>query len=533
MVRWDFPYPSRRMPVLADNVVATSQPLAAQAGAAMFAQGGNAVDAAVAAAIALTVVEPTSNGIGGDAFALVWDGQRRHALNASGRSSARLDPERFLGRDAMPLRGWDPVTVPGVVSAWVALALRFGRLGLDAVAAPAIRYARHGFPVSPITALAWARAAEVFTGFDAFATAFLPGGRAPRAGERFALPEQADTLTAIAATEGAAFYRGALAERIAACAATAGAPLDGDDLAAHEPEWVDPLAGGYQGWRVDEVPPNTQGIAALETLGVLERTDLAAHGPGDPDWLHLQIEAMKLAFADAHTFVADRDAMTVEPAALLEPAYLDERAAAIEPGRAADPGHGRPRPGGTVYLAAADADGLLVSYIQSNYTGFGSGVVVPGTGIALQNRGAGFSTVPGHPNVVAPRKRPFHTIIPALAAPPGADAPQVAYGVMGGPMQPQGHVQVLVRLADHDENAQAALDAPRWRVDSGLRVTLEAGFPVAAIDALSARGHELEVAPRGLSSAAFGFGGAQLVQRLPGGWLAASDPRKDGQAVGW
>jgi gamma-glutamyltranspeptidase / glutathione hydrolase len=520
------PTPSAaRQPLLADRVVATSQPLAAQAGLSMLQRGGNAVDAAIATAMALTVVEPTSNGIGGDAFAIVADETGVHGLNAAGRSPAALDVQRLLTLDEMPLRGWDAVTVPGAVSAWAALSQRFGRLSLTEVAEPAIRYARDGFLVGPITAAAWSRSAQVFGGDPDFVRAFLPGGRAPRTGERFALPDAATTLGRIAASDGEDFYRGELAERMAAHAAGAGGALRLDDLAQHEPEWVATVTVPYRDRVVHELPPNGQGIAALIALGILARTDVADHDPGSAAAIHLQAEAMKLAFADAHAHVADPAAMRIDPRALLEPAYLDARARLIDPDRAADPSHGRPAPGGTVYLATADDEGRMVSFIQSNYHGFGSGIVVPGTGISLQNRGAGFSTVAGHPNVVAPAKRPFHTIIPALTERGGE--PELAFGVMGGPMQPQGHVQVLARIVDHGADPQAASDAPRWRVDAGLHLALEDGFTPGVAADLARRGHVLH---RDLGMG--GFGGAQLIQRLGTGWIAGSDHRKDGQAVG-
>ncbi len=525
MAFWDLPYASRRQPVLADNVVATSQPLAASAGLAMLAAGGNAVDAAVATAAALTVVEPTSNGIGSDLFALVWDGRRLHGLNASGRSAAALDPEPLLGAP-MPLRGWDAVTVPGAVSGWAALAQRFGRLGLDQLLAPAIAYAEDGFPVSPITAAAWARAATIFADSPDFAP-FLPGGGAPVAGQRFAFPAQGRTLRAIAASGGDDFYRGTLAERIAAHAKAGGSPLSGEDLAAHVVDWVQPLAQRWDDVVLHEIPPSGQGIAAAQALALLAETDLADHAADSADAVHLQAEAMKLAFADAHRHVADPAHMLVEAADLLDPAYLRERAAGIDPQRAGDPEHGVPRPGGTVYLCAADAEGRMVSLIQSNYQGFGSGVVVPETGISLQNRGAGFSTERGHPNQLAPAKRPFHTIIPGFLT-SSDGAPRMAFGVMGGPMQPQGHVQMVLRTTTWGQNPQAASDAPRWRVESGRGLALEADVAPAVRAELARRGHEVSA-----DTDSFGFGGAQLIARAGHGWLAASDHRKDGQAVGY
>ncbi len=514
-----------RQPLLADRVVATSHPLAAQAGLDAMHRGGNAVDAAVATAIALTVLEPTSNGIGSDAFAIVADDDGIHGLNAAGRSPAALDADRLRTLDVMPLRGWDAVTVPGAVSAWATLTERFGRLTLDELAAPAVRYARDGFPVGPVTAAAWRHAEATFGGLPDFAAAFLPGGRAPRTGDRFALPAAAATLERIAATGGADLYTGQLAEQIAAHAAATGGALTADDLAAHHPEWVTTLRLGHRDRIVHELPPNGQGIAALLALAILGHTDVAGHDPDGAHAIHLQVEAMKLAFADTHAHVADPTAMRVDPAALLDPAYVASRAALLDPERAGEPGHGLPSRGGTVYLAAADDEGRMVSFIQSNYYGFGSGIVVPGTGISLQNRGAGFSTQTGHPNVVAGGKRPFHTIIPGLTERDGAV--ELAFGVMGGAMQPQGHVQVLTRLIDHGVDPQAASDAPRWRVENGRTLALEDGIPESVAADLTRRGHRLQ-RDQGMG----GFGGAQLIQRLGGSWIAGSDHRKDGMAVG-
>lgn len=523
------PYPSRRTPVLARNVVATSQPLAAQAGLRMLWRGGNAVDAAVASAIALTVVEPTSNGIGSDAFAIVWDGRELHGLNASGRSPRRLDPARFAGQATIPLRGWDAVTVPGAVSGWVALWRRFGRLPFAALFEPAIAYARDGFPLAPVTARVWALAADAFAASPDWQRDFAPAGRPPKAGETWRLPAAAATLEAIAASEGEAFYRGALADAIVAHARQHDAPLAADDLAEHRPDWVGTIATNWRGHELHEIPPNGQGLAALLALGILRHLGAFDEAAVDSvPWLHLQIEAMKLALADAGRWIADPDHMTeVTAADLLDDGYLAERARSIDPRRAGDPGHGRPGRGGTVYLAAADADGLMVSLIQSNFYGFGSGVVVPGTGIALQNRGAGFVLDPTHPNAVGGGKRPFHTIIPAFLLEAGA--PRCAFGVMGGPMQAQGHVQMVLRMTA-GQNPQAAADAPRWRVVGGRELAVEEGFPAATLEGLRALGHELTpTAPE----ASFAFGGAQIVWRTAAGYVAGSDPRKEGQAVGF
>ncbi|MFO0874404.1 MAG: gamma-glutamyltransferase, partial [Phycisphaerales bacterium] len=397
---WTHPYPSQREPVLGRAAVATSQPLAAQAGLEMLRRGGTAADAAIATAAALTVLEPTSNGIGADAFALVWFNGKVHGLNASGRAPKAMTRGRVAdwagSRAKSPRIGWDWATVPGCVSGWRSLSQKFGRLPFADLLEPAVRHAREGFLVAPQTAAGWSRAVDRFRDadglrFDEFRRVFLPQGRAPRPGERTTLPDHATTLETIGRTGGEAFYRGELAMRIAGAARSDGALMTEEDLGSHKAEWVEPLSIDYRGVTLHEIPPNGQGIAACAALGMLRHRDLTSLQPDCPDMLHVQIEAMKLAFADTHAHVADPAAMRVSAASLLDAGYLESRAAAIDPARASDPGHGAPRQGGTVLLVAADAQGMMVSFIQSNYEGFGSGIVIPGTGIALHNRGACFS----------------------------------------------------------------------------------------------------------------------------------------------
>ncbi len=524
-------FPSGRSPVLARNVVATSQPLAAQAGLQALAAGGNAIDAALAAAITLTVVEPTMNGIGGDAFALVWDGERLHGLNASGRAPRAWQPERFAGHTAMPALGWDSVTTPGTVSAWVALSERFGALPFAALFEAALRYARDGFPVSPVVARQWQNAAPQLRGQPGFAEAFLPNGEALRAGMSWRFGDQADTLEDIALTRGESFYRGRLARLIAEYARQTGGALDQDDLASHCVDWVEPLAHQYRGYTLHEIPPNGAGITALMALGMLAHLPVAATQPDSAERLHLQVEAMRLAIADGAAHVADSAHMRVSPGALLDDGYLVQRARLIDSRRAGSYGAGAPPSGGTVYLCAADAQGRMVSMIQSNFKGFGSGVVVPGTGIALHNRGSGFSLASGHPNQVGPRKRPFHTIIPAFISRDGE--PVMAFGVMGGNMQPQGHLQVAMRFIDDGNNVQACSDGPRWRINDNGVLTVEAGVPEATVRGLEALGHEVTVMP----ADSLDFGSAQAIARLSenlaDGYAAGSDHRRDGQAVGF
>ncbi len=522
------PYGSRRSAVMADNMVATSHPLAAQAGLSMLAKGGNAVDAALASAMALTVVEPTGNGLGSDGFAILWDGKQLHGMNASGRSPAGWTPDRF--KDGIPELGWDSVTVPGAVGGWVALSERFGRLPFADLAEPAIKYAEDGFPVSPVIATLWANGAARLHDQPGFADHFMPSGRAPLAGEKFIAKDTAQSLRLIVETKGEAFYRGELAEKIVANAAKYGGAMTLDDLAAEKPDWCGTIQQKFDDLELHEIPPNGQGIAACMALGMLSHTPIHDLSPEDPKALHLMWEAMKLAFRDVDAYVADAPFMDeITSTDLLDAEYLGNRAKLIDPKRAQDFGSGAPKRGGTVYLCAADQSGMMVSYIQSNYAGFGSGVVVPGTGIHLQNRGCGFTLQEGHPNQVGPRKRPFHTIIPGFLTTKGQ--PRMAFGVMGGPMQAQGHLQMLLRTQIWEQDVQTAVDAPRWRVTEGLGVACETAMPADALQTLTDLGHQITLET---PDAAFGFGGAQLIHRLDnGGYAGGSDPRKDGCAIGF
>lgn len=532
-MKYTFPYASQRMPVMARNVVASSQPLAVQAGVSMLQQGGNAVDAALATAIALTVVEPTSNGIGSDGYSIIWDGRELHGLNASGRSPAAWTADYFDkkhgGIRTIPERGWDSVTVPGAVSQWVALSEKFGKLPFEKLFAPAIAYARHGHHVSPITAESWARQTENLRGQPDFMRDFAKMGRAPRAGEKWIFEDQARTLEDIAATRGESFYRGALARKIAAHAAGTGGSMTESDLAAHRAEWVGTIHTAYRDVRLHEIPPNGQGLAALIALGILKHFDLSSHAVDSADSVHLQLEAMKLAFADVFRYLADLKFMTMPVAALLEDDYLATRAKLIDMNRAGAPAPGIPKHGGTVYLTAADAQGMMVSFIQSNFMGFGSGVVVPGTGISLQNRGHCFTREKGHPNEVAPMKRPFQTIIPAFLSGASGD-PLMSFGVMGGHMQPQGHLQMVTRMIDYGQNPQTASDAPRWVVNPDGSIGLEEGLSRVVGEELTRRGHRIAAA----EAINFAFGGAQLIWRQgDGSYVAGSDHRKDGGAAGF
>jgi len=527
---WSTPYGSVRLPVFGHNVVATSHPLAAHAGLRMMLQGGNAVDAAIATAAVMTIVEPVSNGLGSDAFCILWDGRQLHGLNASGPAPAAWTPAYFktrYGADATtpPKRGWDSVTVPGAVASWVALSERFGKLPFEDLLVPAIEVAERGYAMPVVVQQKWAAPVAELAPQPGFAEAFLPRGRAPEVGERFEFAAAARSLRLIAQTRGEAFYRGEIAAALAAHARAHGAAMTEADLAAMQPEWVAPLAQDYRGFSLHEIPPNGQGIAAQMALGMLRHFDMAALPVDGVASQHLQIEAMKLAFADIYHHVSDPRTMRVTTAQMLADDYLAARAKRIDPKRAQHFSAGNPAKGGTIYLSAADESGMMVSFIQSNYMGFGSGVVVPGYGVSLQNRGHGFSLDAASPNVVAPGKRPFHTIIPAFLSKDGQ--PQMSFGVMGGNMQAQGHVQIV----DHRQNPQAACDAPRWRFNAGLEINVERTMDRATVQGLADLGHRIEV----INDSYQDFGAGQFIWRLgePAveGYAAASDPRRDGQAA--
>ncbi len=499
-----------RPPVYARHgVVATSQPLAAQAGLAILREGGSAVDAALAAAITLTVVQPGSNDIGGDLFAQVWDGQLLYGLNGSGRTPGNLSLEAFQSAtEADRERGWLPVTVPGAPRAWADLHEHFGRVPFERLFTDAIRYAEEGFPVSPVVAASWARATasdkpECREWTEVF-------GQRPRAGEIYRNPAKGRALRIIAGSRGQEFYAGEIAHAMTSFASSTGGLLTMADLEAHQSEWVQPISANYRGFTVHELPPNGQGVAALQALALLD--GLPEHG------LHEQIEAMKLAFADAHAYVAD-----APMPGLLDPSYVEQRRKLIGPS-AALPNPGDPVRGGTVYLAAADSDGGMVSLIQSNYMGFGSYVVVPGYGFGLQNRGADLSLNADHPNAAGPGKRPFHTIIPGFLSRDGV--PIGPFGVMGGHMQPQGHLQLVLATVDEGLDPQAALARKRWFWDRDLRVLAEEGLP---IDDLISRGHDVSVRHE---PSVFGMGQA-IWRDASGVYVAGSEPRADGLAAAW
>jgi len=541
---WSAGYPSQRLPIFGRNVVATSHPLAAQAGLRMLQRGGNAADAAIAAAAVMTVVEPVSNGLGSDAFCLLWDGHELHGLNASGRAPQAWTPEYFArkhgaGAKAPPQRGWDSVTVPGAVAGWMALHRRFGKLPFADLLAPATGIAERGYAVPIVVQQKWAAAVPLLRNEPGFADAFMPNGRAPHVGEQFSFADAARTLRLIAQSGGEAYYRGEIAAAIVAHAQANGGAMTLSDLAACEAEWVAPIGLDYAGHTMHEIPPNGQGIAALMALGIIKNFDLAGMRVDGVDSQHVQIEAMKLAFADAYRYVAEPSSMEVSVEQMLSSEYLASRAKLIDMKRAQAFQAGTPndvhRRGGTIYLTAADESGMMISFIQSNYQGFGSGVVVPGYGVSLQNRGHGFSLDPASPNVVAPGKRPFHTIIPAFLTKDAAGhrSAQMSFGVMGANMQPQGHLQTLVRMLDYRQPPQAACDAPRWRFNEGLEINVEATMDRATAQGLAERGHRVGV----IDDSYQDFGAGQFIWRLGDpaveGYVAASDPRRDGQAAAY
>ena len=515
------PYPAARSPVCAANMVSTSQPLATQAGIEVLRKGGNAIDAAVAAAITLTVVEPCMNGVGSDAFAILWDGEAMHGLNASGRSPAGWTPERFQHYDRMPQLGWDTVTVPGAVSAWAELSARFGQLPFEQLFDQAVAYAEGGFHVGPVSARVWQQTADTYAPFPDFVAHFHPP---PAPGQLFKRVELANTLRDIAQTRGESFYRGALASKIARASLAAGGALNEADLANHSAMWVTPLAQSYADANLHEIPPNGQGLAAQIALGILNH--LEVHPVDSADAFHVQIEAMKIAIRAAFDHFADSEHMRTPISALLDPDSLQRAAARITNQATPLPPQALPAANDTVYLCAADQDGRMVSLIQSNYMAFGSGIVVPGTGIALQNRGSGFTLEEGHPNQIGPNKRPFHTIIPGFVT--VAEQADMAFGVMGGHMQAQGHVQMMTRIYNYQQNPQAASDAPRWIVHPDFSVGLESTIPPSIADDLAARGHQVAY-NRDTNT----FGGAQLIKRFEGGYIAGSDHRKEGMAAGF
>lgn len=527
-------FPSRRSTVLARHgMVATSQPLAAMAGLRILMEDGNAADAAVTTAAMLNVVEPMSTGLGGDCFALIYDANTGQvtALNGSGRAPASfgLEEAQRLGLEEIPVTGPLPVTVPGTVSGWAALLERFGTMSFADCLAPAIATADEGFPASERISALWRSTEEKLSREPEAARVYLP---APNAGEIHRQPDLARTLRTIAEGGAEAFYEGALGQQIASFVQSKGGYLTGDDMAAHNATWETPIKTTYRQVDVLEHPPNGQGLAALVALNIVEGYDLAAMDYFDPARWHLMIEAMRLGMVDAGRYVADPAVAEVPVAGLLSKEYAERRRSLVQADGALDLAvPGQPEHSDTVYLTVVDGEGNAVSFISSLYHAFGSGLVVPGTGICLQDRGACFTLEPGHPNVLEGGKRPYHTIIPAMVLREGRL--WMSFGVMGGFMQPQGHLQVLVNLVDYGLDPQAALDAPRFRVDErgGRRVAIESGVPLKTRRALAAMGHEVQ--PETAFSPQFGGGQVIVVEPETGVLAGGSDPRKDGCAVGF
>lgn len=536
---WANPYPTIRIPVFARNVVSTSHPLAAQAGLRMLLKGGSAVDAVIAAAAAITLVEPVSCGLGGDAFAIVWDGKTLQGLNASGFAPKAWDIDYFKkkygvdvnGLAKAPKRGVDAITVPGVVAGWAALHERYGKLPFAELMEPAIEIAERGYAVPPVVAQKWAAAVPELKDQPGFANTFMPEGRAPKVGERFVFKDVAQTLKRIGASLGRDMYEGEIAEKLVAFIREHGGAHTLEDFRQYRPEWVTPISKNYHGYTLHEIPPNGQGISALQALGMLEHFDIANMKVDSVESQHVQIEAMKLAMADLYRYVADPRSMEVTASQMLDDAYLAERAKLIDMKRATHFAPGIPPSGGTIYLTAADENGMMVSFIQSNYMGFGSGVVVPGTGVSFQNRGVGFSMDPKSSNVVQGHKRPFHTIIPGFLTRDGE--PVMSFGVMGGDIQPQGHLQTVIRMVDYHQQPQAACDAPRWKVNRDFTLDVESTMRTSTIEGLQKLGHSLKA----IDDPYMDFGSGQFIWRLSkdlnDGYVVASDSRRDGQAVGF
>ena len=532
----EYKYASRRRVVHAKRgMVCTSQPLAAQAGLTILQQGGNAIDAAIATAICQTIVEPTNNGLGSDCFALVWTGGKLHGLNGSGYAPQRLTPEAVAASGAtekMPLRGWEAVTVPGAPSAWAELHKRFGRLPFAKLFEPAIYYAEQGYPVSPIVARFWQEGIDALTPYKNnpaiapwFATFDVHGnGVAPQTGEMVTLPDHAKTQRILADSYCESYYRGELAQKLVEFSDKTGGYLSLEDLADYRAEWVEPVHINYHGYDVWEMPPNGHGITALMALNILKDMEIGAKDTGDT--FHKQIEAMKLAFADGMHYIADPRYMQTRVEELLSDAYAAQRRALIGE-TALEPTHGKPFCGGTVYLCTADGEGNMVSFIQSNYKDFGSGIVLPGYGINLNDRGAGFSLNPALDDYLAPRKKPYHTIIPGFLTHEGeAVGP---FGVMGAYMQPQGHVQVIMNTVDWLLNPQSALDAPRWQWIAGKEIWLESSVAPEIVEDLRRRGHEVRVLEDDTT-----FGRGEIIWRDSNGVLAgATEPRADGVVAAW
>ena len=531
-----------RSEVIAQNgIAATSQPLATMVAIDILQQGGNAIDAAIAANAVLGLVEPTGNGMGGDLFAIIWDaeGKKLHGLNASGRSPKSLTLEWFVenGYESIPSHGPLPVSVPGCVDGWFEMHKKFGSISMKSILAPAIQYAEEGFPVSELIAYYWGRSVPFLSKYDGFAEVFAPNGKAPEKGEVFKNPALANTFRKLISDGRDAFYKGEIAQTIATYIEEQGGFLSYEDLASHKSEWIDPVSTNYRGYDVWELPPNGQGIAALQILNLLEAYDLKSMSYDSPEYIHLFTEAKKIAFEDRAKYYADPDFNDIPVEQLISKSYADERRKLMGDRARRTIDESKLNHGETIYMTVADKDGNMVSLIQSNYRGMGSGMTPPGLGFILQDRGELFTMEEGHFNVYEPEKRPFHTIIPGFVTVDGA--PWLSFGVMGGAMQPQGHAQVLINIIDFGMNIQEAGDAPRIRhggssqptgeqMTNGGTLYLETGFDLETLRTLRRKGHRLEFS-------AGGYGGYQAIKwdSEKGVYFGASESRKDGMAAGY
>lgn len=527
----EYPYYSRRMTThAAKGMVATSQNLAAQVGLEILRKGGNAMDSAIGTAASLTVLEPTNNGIGGDAFAIIWDGKELHGLNSSGPSPKSISIKALeeKGYEKMPDFGWEPVTVPGAPAAWSEMSDKFGNLPFEEVLQPAIRYAEEGFPISPLVGKDWKKYYQLYKDlegeeFKHWFKTFSTSNVYPKIGEMWRSKDHARTLRKIAKTESKDFYEGEISRKIAEFSEESGGYLSRKDLKDFSPKWVNPMSVNYRDYEVWELPPNGQGIIALIALNILKEFEFESRN--EIETIHKQIEAMKLAFADGKKYITDPDLMEINPTELISKNYSKKRKKLIGK-KATDPQPGNPRSKDTVYLATADAKGNMVSFIQSNYQGFGSGLVVPDTGIALQNRGSLFTLNPNDPNCLEPEKRPYHTIIPGFLT--KNNKPGGPFGVMGGYMQPQGHVQVIMNTLDFNLNPQATLDAPRWRWTGGKSIELEKSFTKYIANSLTKKGHDVK-----LSSNSSDFGKGQIIWKDKETLIGGTEPRAGGTVASW
>ncbi len=522
---WHDSYSSRRSPVFSNNIIATSQPLAAMAGISRIARGGNAVDAAIAAAICLTVVEPTNNGVGGDCFALVYQEGELTAINGSGPSPQDLNLAAYSSFKKMPIHGWLAVTIPGQVNAWLSLSQRFGRLPFAELFEPAIHYAQTGYAVTPVVAEQWQRAKQAYQQYPEFCRYFFPHSNFPKPGDIFQHADLANTLQLIAETDTKAFYQGELTEKIIKHAKTENVMLCAEDFTSHKALIQQAITVNYLDYTLCECQPNGQGLVTLIAAGILQHCDHSLLMQKNVDYYHYQIEAMRLALQVAATHLGDPQFMTVPSENLLQSEFLRSLANKIQHNKTSGISEHPLADFGTVYLSVGDENGMMVSLIQSNFMGFGSGILIPETGITMNNRGACFNLRSDHPNSLQAGKYPYHTIMPGFVM--KDNKPFMSFGVVGGPFQPQGQLQILLAILNLQLNPQSALDMPRWFLQPDGNVDVEQGFDETIIAGLENRGHVVRSKPQ------FSFGGAQLIIRINDSYIGASDPRRDGLTLGY